>query len=245
MRTNGHMIQLREVERNYPIGDTVVRALRGVDLDVSKGEYVAIMGASGSGKSTLMNLLGCLDSPSKGEYRLDGIGVHELDDDALADVRNRRIGFVFQSFNLLPRLNALGNVGLPLVYRDVPRDLRNQAARKALETVGLGDRTEHRPNEMSGGQMQRAAIARALVSDPAILLADEPTGNLDSTTSAEIMGLFDRLHEEGRTVVLVTHEDDIAAHARRRIRLHDGRVVEDVRTEGDSIDYSSSKPNRP
>ncbi|MDA8018475.1 MAG: ABC transporter ATP-binding protein [Thermoanaerobaculia bacterium] len=223
------MIELHGVERHYPIGDTVVRALRGVDLEVAKGEYLAIMGASGSGKSTLMNMLGCLDTPTKGEYRLDGIGVHELDDDALADVRNRRIGFVFQSFHLLPRLDALGNVGLPLVYRDVPREKRNEAANRALETVGLAERARHRPSEMSGGQMQRVAIARALVSDPAILLADEPTGNLDSTTSAEIMALFDRLHQAGRTVVLVTHEDDIAAHAKRRIRLHDGHVVEDVR----------------
>lgn len=227
---NGNaMIELHGVERHYPIGDTVVRALRGVDLEVAKGEYLAIMGASGSGKSTLMNMLGCLDTPTKGEYRLDGIGVHELDDDALADVRNRRIGFVFQSFHLLPRLDALGNVGLPLVYRDVPREKRNEAANRALETVGLAERARHRPSEMSGGQMQRVAIARALVSDPAILLADEPTGNLDSTTSAEIMALFDRLHQAGRTVVLVTHEDDIAAHAKRRIRLHDGHVVEDVR----------------
>lgn len=226
---NGSMIELRGVQRHYQVGDTVVRALRGVDLELMKGEYLAIMGASGSGKSTLMNLLGCLDTPTEGSYLLDGIGVHELDDDDLAEVRNRRIGFVFQSFNLLPRLDALGNVGLPLVYRDVPREQRNEAAASSLETVGLGDRARHRPNEMSGGQMQRVAIARALVSDPAILLADEPTGNLDSTTSADIMALFDRLHAEGRTVILVTHEDDIAAHAKRRIRLHDGQVVEDVR----------------
>lgn len=224
------MIELSGVEREYAVGGEIVRALRGVDLRIESGEYVAIVGASGSGKSTLMNVLGCLDSPTRGGYLLDGEEVHALDDDALAEVRNRRIGFVFQSFHLLPRHDAMRNVGLPLVYRDVPQVDRDAAARRALQRVGLADRAAHRPNEMSGGQMQRVAIARALVTEPSILLADEPTGNLDSATSADVMAVFDRLHEEGTTLILVTHEDEIARHAHRRIRLHDGRIVEDVAT---------------
>lgn len=223
------MIELRGLQRTYRVGGEEVRALAGVDLDIARGEYVAIMGSSGSGKSTLMNVLGCLDSPSAGTYRLDGQDVHQLDDDGLAQVRNLKIGFVFQSFNLLPRQDALANVALPLLYRNLPRPERERAARAALERVQLGHRMGHKPTELSGGQNQRVAIARALVGDPAILLADEPTGNLDSRTSLEIMALFDELHRQGRTVILVTHEDDIAAHAHRRIRLHDGKITEDRR----------------
>ena len=225
------LIELRDIERHYHVGGETVRALAGVDLDVTPGEYLAIMGHSGSGKSTLMSLLGCLDTPTGGTYRLSGEAVHDLDDDRLADVRNRRIGFVFQTFNLLPRLDALANVGLPLLYRDMPRTERDAHAARALERVGLEHRAKHRPNEMSGGQCQRVAIARALVTDPTIVLADEPTGNLDSQTSHEIMDLFDALHNDGRTVLLVTHEDDIAERAKRRIRLKDGKIVED-RTTG-------------
>ena len=228
---NGHaMIELRDVERHFHVGGEVVRALDGVDLDIASGEYVAVLGSSGSGKSTLMNMLGCLDTPTGGSYRLAGEAVEKLDDDALAEVRNRRIGFVFQTFHLLPRLDALDNVALPLLYREVPRAERRRKAQEVLEQVGLGHRTKHRPNELSGGQCQRVAIARSLITDPAILLADEPTGNLDSKTSDEIMGLFDRLHQGGRTLILVTHEDDVAAHAHRQIRLHDGKVASDQRS---------------
>ena len=224
------LIHLAQVARHYHLGGEEVRALDGVDLAIDRGEYIAVMGSSGSGKSTLMNILGCLDTPSHGTFHLDGEAVHELDDDALAGIRNRKIGFVFQSFNLLPRTNATVNVALPLVYSGLPRDERNERAREALDRVGLGDRLHHRPNELSGGQCQRVAIARALVNRPAMVLADEPTGNLDSTTSREIMELFDSLSAAGTTVILVTHEGDIAAHARRRIRLHDGKVVEDERS---------------
>jgi putative ABC transport system ATP-binding protein len=223
------LIRLDQVERRYVVGGEEVRALAGLDLEIERGEYVAIMGSSGSGKSTLMNVLGCLDSPTAGEYHLDGQAVHRLDDDGLAEIRNRKIGFVFQSFNLLPRQDALANVALPLLYRNLPRADRERAARAALEKVQLGHRTSHKPSELSGGQNQRVAIARALVADPAILLADEPTGNLDSKTSQDIMGLFDQLHRQGRTLILVTHEEDIAAHAHRRIRLSDGKIVEDTR----------------
>ncbi len=223
------MIELIDVERTYHVGGSDVHALAGVDLEVEKGAYVAIMGASGSGKSTLMNILGCLDSPSRGTYELDGSGVHDLPDDELAAVRNQKIGFVFQTFNLLPRVDAVGNVALPLLYAGVSRSERRRRAVQALERVGLGDRLDHQPNELSGGQCQRLAIARALVNEPSILLADEPTGNLDSATSEEIMGIFDELSRVGTTVVVVTHETDIAAHARRRIRLLDGKVVADVR----------------
>jgi len=224
------LIQLRQVERHYHLGGEEVRALDGIDLSIARGEYIAIMGSSGSGKSTLMNILGCLDTPSHGTFHLDGVAVHELDDDNLAEIRNRKIGFVFQSFNLLPRTDATSNVALPLMYSGLPREERARRARQALERVGLGQRLHHRPNELSGGQCQRVAIARALVNEPSILLADEPTGNLDSTTSAEIMELFDILSSSGTTVILVTHETDIAIHTGRRIRLHDGKVVEDERS---------------
>jgi putative ABC transport system ATP-binding protein len=224
------LIELEEVFKIYDMGAERVHALSGVDLRIDRGEYVAIMGASGSGKSTLMNLLGCLDTPSSGTYRLAGTAVEELDDTQLAAIRNKEIGFVFQTFNLLPRTDALHNVELPLIYAGVPRRERRDKARQALERVGLADRTHHNPNELSGGQRQRVAIARALVNDPSLLLADEPTGNLDSTTSIEIMELFDQLHAAGNTVVLVTHEPDIAAHAWRRVNLRDGKVLSDTPT---------------
>jgi putative ABC transport system ATP-binding protein len=221
------VIQLRGVKKDYEIGEHAVLALRGVDLDIRRNEYVAIMGPSGSGKSTLMNLLGCLDTPSEGQYWLEGNQVSEMNDDALARVRNRHIGFVFQTFNLLPRATALHNVELPLIYAGLRRNERHERAKSVLERVGLGDRMQHRPAELSGGQRQRVAIARALVTEPSILLADEPTGNLDSKTSEEIMILLEKLHEAGQTIVLVTHEADIAAHARRRITLRDGVIERD------------------
>ena len=221
------LIELRDLHKVYDMGAEKVHALNGVDLDIERGEYVAIMGSSGSGKSTLMNLIGCLDTPSGGHYRLNGVAVEELDDSALATIRNREIGFVFQTFNLLARTNALHNVELPLIYAGLPRAERRARAQRALERVGLGDRMHHQPNELSGGQRQRVAIARALVNEPSLLLADEPTGNLDTTTSAEIMQLFDELHAAGNTVLLVTHEADIAAHSHRQVVLRDGKVVED------------------
>jgi putative ABC transport system ATP-binding protein len=221
------LIELRDVHKVYDMGAEQVRALNGVDLDIERGEYVAIMGASGSGKSTLMNLLGCLDTPSAGSYRLNGTEVQGLGDTELAAIRNREIGFVFQTFNLLARTDALHNVELPLIYGGLPRRERREKAKRALERVGLGDRMHHQPNELSGGQRQRVAIARALVNDPSILLADEPTGNLDSATSGEIMGLFDELHQGGNTVIVVTHEQDIAAHTRRKVQLRDGQVLSD------------------
>ena len=221
------LIDLREVRKTYDMGGEAVHALAGVDLAIEEGEYVAIMGASGSGKSTLMNLLGCLDTPTSGRYVLDDVAVETLDDEELARIRNRKIGIVFQSFNLLPRTSALKNVELPLVYAGCPRKERKPLAVKALEKVGLGDRLEHKSNELSGGQRQRVAIARALVNEPSILLADEPTGNLDSRTSEEIMTLFNALHEAGNTIILVTHEDEIAEHARRIITLRDGLILED------------------
>jgi putative ABC transport system ATP-binding protein len=221
------LIELTDVHKVYRMGSEEVRALDGVDLTVEEGEYLAIMGASGSGKSTLMNLIGCLDTPSSGRYVLRGTAVETLDDAELAAIRNREIGFVFQTFNLLSRTTALHNVELPLIYSGVSRRERRRRALDALEQVGLADRVGHQPNELSGGQRQRVAIARALVNDPAILLADEPTGNLDSSTSVEIMELFDRLHEAGNTVILVTHETDIAGHAHRQVTLRDGRVLTD------------------
>jgi putative ABC transport system ATP-binding protein len=226
------VIVTRGLGRDYDMGGEVVHALRGVDLVIRQNEFVAIMGASGSGKSTLMNLIGCLDSPTAGEYWLNGHRVSELDDDELARIRNKEIGFVFQTFNLLPRASALHNVELPLVYAGMGGRERRAAATDALTRVGLKDRMEHRPNELSGGQRQRVAIARALVNRPSILLADEPTGNLDSATSEEIMGLFQGLHTDGQTILLVTHETDIAAHALRQVHLKDGRVERDFATPG-------------
>jgi putative ABC transport system ATP-binding protein len=224
------LIEIRDLRKTYPLGGEEVHALDGIDLDIERGEYVAVMGPSGSGKSTLMNLIGCLDTPSSGSYLLNGKAVEGLDDEALAAIRNQEIGFVFQTFNLLARTTALENVELPLVYAGVGRRERRERARRALEKVGLGDRMDHRPNQLSGGQRQRVAVARALVNDPSILLADEPTGNLDSATSAEIMNLFDELHAAGNTIILVTHESEIAAHARREVILRDGRVVTDRST---------------
>jgi putative ABC transport system ATP-binding protein len=222
------IIRVRGLTRDYVMGSETIQALRGVDLDIPRNEYVAIMGPSGSGKSTMMNMIGCLDTPTAGEYWLNGLEVSRMSDDALARVRNREIGFVFQTFNLLPRASALHNVELPLIYAGVRASERRERARRALERVGLADRTHHKPNELSGGQRQRVAIARALVNDPSILLADEPTGNLDSVTSAEIMDVFAHLHRQGQTVVMVTHEADIAAHAHRVVTLRDGRVDSDT-----------------
>ncbi|MBA2626824.1 MAG: ABC transporter ATP-binding protein [Gemmatimonadales bacterium] len=221
------MIRVRDLTRHYDMGGETIHALRGVSLDIVRNEYVAIMGPSGSGKSTMMNMLGCLDTPSAGEYWLNGQEVSRLTDDALARVRNREIGFVFQTFNLLPRASALQNVELPLVYAGTPSGERRDRATEALTRVGLQHRMQHRPNELSGGQRQRVAIARALVNQPSILLADEPTGNLDSTTSEEIMEVFGDLHAQGQTVIMVTHEPDIAARAARVVTLRDGRVESD------------------
>lgn len=221
------IIETKELRKVYIMGLQQVEALKSVDLKIFKNEYVALMGPSGSGKSTLMNLLGCLDTPSSGEYFLNGINVSTMDDDDLASVRNKQIGFVFQTFNLLPRLSALENVALPLVYAGYSRSARLAKARDVLGQVGLGDRVEHKPNELSGGQRQRVAIARALVNDPAIILADEPTGNLDTKTSLEIMDIFGTLHNAGNTVILVTHEPDIAEYAHRTVKLRDGLVESD------------------
>ncbi len=225
------VILTHNLAREYDMGGEIVRALRGVDIQIRKNEFVAIMGPSGSGKSTLMNLIGCLDTPNAGEYWLNGQKVSDLSDDELARIRNKEIGFVFQTFNLLPRADALHNVELPLIYAGLGAAERKRRAAGALEKVGLGDRMDHRPNELSGGQRQRVAIARALVNEPSILLADEPTGNLDSATGNEIMGLFQELHDTGQTIVLVTHEHDIAAHARRQIHLLDGKIERDERME--------------
>lgn len=221
------LIEVRNLSRLYHMGEETVYALRDVTVGIESGEYVAIMGPSGSGKSTLMNLIGCLDSPSGGEFILNGIEVSEMDDNELADVRNRQIGFVFQTFNLLARSTALHNVELPLVYAEIDSKTRRERAMEALEQVGLGDRVTHRPNELSGGQRQRVAIARALVNRPAIILADEPTGNLDSKTGVEIMALFEELSNGGNTIIVVTHEEEVARHARRIIRIRDGLVAAD------------------
>jgi putative ABC transport system ATP-binding protein len=223
------LIEVKDLEKVYQMGAELVRALRGVSLVIARGEYVAIMGPSGSGKSTLMNILGCLDTPSSGTYELNGKVVSQLSDDDLAYIRNREIGFVFQTFNLLPRADALHNVELPLIYRGLASKERRERSMAALESVGLGDRMHHKPNEMSGGQRQRVAIARALVNDPSILLADEPTGNLDSKTGEEIMEIFDHLNGEGHTIILVTHEETIASHSKRAIRLRDGQIEHDER----------------
>jgi len=222
-----NVIKLKDIVKNYQVGAQVVRALRKITLDIKRGEYVAIMGASGSGKSTLMNIIGCLDTPTSGNYHLNDKDVSMMDDDRLAEIRNTEIGFVFQTFNLLPRYSALENVMLPLVYAGIGKTKREAIATDQLTNVGLEDRMEHRPNELSGGQRQRVAVARALVNTPSILLADEPTGNLDSKTSEEIMKLFADIHQKGNTIILVTHEEDIARHAYRIIKLKDGSVEQD------------------
>ncbi|GAA1781806.1 ABC transporter ATP-binding protein [Nostocoides veronense] len=227
--STGSVLNVSRVRKIYSSGAEDVHALGGVSLSIQAGEYVAVIGPSGSGKSTLMNILGCLDVPTDGSYHLAGENVGDLDEEALAGIRNRRIGFVFQQFNLLASMTAAGNVELPLVYAGVPRRERRARAYAALEQVGLADRTEHRPNQLSGGQQQRVAVARALVTEPAILLADEPTGNLDSGSTADILGLFDTLHATGRTIVLITHEHDVAARAERVVTMRDGRITSDIR----------------
>lgn len=225
------VIEIHDIARHYQVGTQLVKAINSISLDITQNEYVALMGPSGSGKSTLMNILGCLDTPTRGEYFLDGEDVSKMQDNALADVRNRKIGFVFQTFNLLPRSTALENVMLPLIYAGYSKQARKQMAEEALHSVNLHDRMHHRPNELSGGQRQRVAVARALVNKPSIILADEPTGNLDSKTSIEIMGLFEEIHSRGNTVILVTHEEDIALHAHRIIRLRDGLIETDEKNE--------------
>ena len=229
------IIQLENLKKNYYLGKQVIEVLKGISLDIFKNEYVALMGPSGSGKSTLMNILGCLDSPTAGKYILNGLDVSEMSDNDLADVRNKEIGFVFQQFNLLPRLTAAENVALPLVYAGMPKKQRMEKALDVLNKVNLADRSHHKPNEMSGGQNQRVAIARALVNDPSMILADEPTGNLDSKTSHEIMEIFGKIHDSGNTVVLVTHEEDIANFAQRIIRLRDGVIETDKRKTGSVV----------
>ena len=221
------MIKLQEITKEYHMGTQTVHALRGVDLTVQDGEFLAIMGPSGSGKSTMMNMIGCLDQPTAGRYELDGVDVSEMDDDDLARVRNKRIGFVFQQFNLLPRTTALKQVELPLMYAGLNRKERHQRAQEALQAVGLGDRMDHRPDELSGGQQQRVAIARALAAEPSIILADEPTGNLDSKSGEEILEIFDKLNKQGITLIFVTHDPEVADRARRVINLHDGLIVND------------------
>ena len=225
------VIEIQNIVKHYQIGSVIVKALRSVTINIDKNEYVAIMGPSGSGKSTLMNLLGCLDTPTSGSYILNGIDVSKMEDDYLAEIRNKEIGFVFQTFNLLPRYSALENVTLPLIYAGVPKHEREKLAVETLRQVGLADRMSHKPNELSGGQRQRVAIARALVNKPSIILADEPTGNLDSKTSVDIMGLLDDIHKKGNTVILVTHEEDIAKHAARIVRLLDGEISQDYANE--------------
>jgi len=221
------LISLQNIKRHYEVGDEIVRALDGVDLTINHNEYISIMGPSGSGKSTLMNMIGCLDTPSSGKYEFEGELVHDMDDNQLASIRNRKIGFVFQTFNLLPKATALHNVEVPLIYSNIPKDQRIDKASKALTEVGLNDRMYHRPNELSGGQRQRVAIARALVNDPSIILADEPTGNLDSKSGAEIMNILDSLYSRGNTIILVTHEEYIANHAHRIINIFDGKIKDD------------------
>lgn len=221
------VIKIEGIKKIYTLGTQKVNALDGVDISISRNEYVAIMGPSGSGKSTLMNILGCLDTPTEGSYFLNGTDVSNMDDNMLSDIRNREIGFIFQSFNLLPRYNAMENVALPLIYSGIPRQERERRAIEALNNVGLGERMEHKPSELSGGQRQRVAIARALINRPSIILADEPTGNLDTKTSIDIMMLFERIYKEGNTVIIVTHEEDIAKYARRIIRLRDGKIESD------------------
>ncbi len=230
------LITIKEIGRKYVIGTEVIHALKSVSLDIQKGEFVALMGPSGSGKSTLMNILGCLDTPSSGSYILNGTDVSRMSDDALAEVRNKEIGFVFQTFNLLPRSTSLDNVALPLIYAGSSKKEREERASKALVNVGLGNRMDHKPNELSGGQRQRVAVARALINNPSIILADEPTGNLDTKTSIEIMGLLEEIHSKGNTIILVTHEEDIAQHAHRIVRMRDGLIENDyVNTEVKSV----------
>lgn len=223
-----NVIEIRGIIRDFKLGQEIVHVLKGIDLDIKRGEYVAIMGPSGSGKSTLMNLLGCLDTPTAGQYLLNGKDVSQMSDDELADIRNTEIGFVFQTFNLLPRTTALENVALPMVYAGASKKVRNNRASEVLIDVGLEDRMDHKPNQLSGGQRQRVAVGRALVNKPSIILADEPTGNLDSKTGTEIMALFDEIHAAGNTVIMVTHEEEIAAHAKRVIRLRDGIIESDT-----------------
>jgi putative ABC transport system ATP-binding protein len=230
------VIEIQNIVKNYQVGSVIVRALRSVSLNIERNEYVAIMGPSGSGKSTLMNLLGCLDTPTSGSYILNGTDVSKMEDDYLAEIRNKEIGFVFQTFNLLPRYTALENVTLPLIYAGIPKADREKHAIETLDQVGLSDRMTHKPNELSGGQRQRVAIARALVNNPSIILADEPTGNLDSKTSIDIMNLLDDIHKNGNTVIVVTHEEDIAKHAARIIRLFDGEIAQDYLNK-DRIKY--------
>ena len=225
------IIEIKGLKREFAVGSEIVKALKGVDVSVMKNEYLAMMGPSGSGKSTLMNLLGCLDTPTAGAYNLNGTNVSSLKDDDLAEIRNKEIGFIFQTFNLLPRLTALENVSLPLVYAGYNSEDRKIKAKDVLEKVGLGDRMDHRPNQLSGGQRQRVAVARALVNDPSIILADEPTGNLDSKTSLDIMRLFEEIHEMGNTLIVVTHEEEVASHAHRILRLRDGLVESDLNNE--------------
>ncbi len=225
------VIKIRSITRDFPLGQEVVKVLKGIDLDIEKGEYVALMGPSGSGKSTLMNLLGCLDTPTSGSYMLNGVDVSSMSDDELAEIRNKEIGFVFQTFNLLPRTTALGNVALPMVYAGASKQERMARATEVLADVGLSDRMDHKPNQLSGGQRQRVAVGRALVNRPSIILADEPTGHLDSKTSLEIMQLFETIHKAGNTVIVITHEEEIAAHTNRIIRLRDGVIESDDRTK--------------
>ncbi len=232
-----NIIELKKIVRNFPLGNQVVKVLKGIDLQVERNEYTALMGPSGSGKSTLMNLLGCLDTPTSGEYWLNGQNVSQLVDNQLAEIRNREIGFVFQTFNLLPRSTALENVMLPLIYAGYSSKDRKERAEEVLLQVGLSDRMDHRPNQLSGGQRQRVAVARALVNKPSIILADEPTGNLDSKTSVEIMALFSEIQSKGNTVILVTHEEDIAAHAKRVIRLRDGEIESDLAQDGAVVSH--------
>lgn len=225
------VIELRNITRDFPLGHEIIKVLKGINLEIERGEYVAFMGPSGSGKSTLMNLLGCLDTPTSGSYILNGNDVSKMSDDDLAEIRNKEIGFVFQTFNLLPRTTALENVALPMVYAGASKAARTERATEVLKEVGLADRMDHRPNQLSGGQRQRVAVGRALVNNPSIILADEPTGNLDSKTSLEIMHLFDEIHKAGNTVILVTHEEEVAMHAHRVIRLRDGVIESDEKKE--------------